>query len=215
MSHFHQHTGEQTPETKGNVIHWAGPYDALTNYILRPSQKSIGALAQIKAGDRVLDVGCGSGRLTLAAQEWAGPDGQAVGLDPAQEMIQVARRNAERAHSTAKFEVGVVESLPFPDGSFDVVLNRLMLHHLPWDLKQRGLAEMRRVLKPGGVCLVVDFEPPKSGLLRLIVEKAMTPMANVDVREYVPLLAEAGFTGIETGPTSSKLLSYVRGRVPA
>jgi len=214
MSHFHEHASEQTPETRGNVIHWAGPYDALTNHILQPSQKSIGRLAQIKAGDRVLDVGCGSGRLTMAAQEWAGADGQAVGLDPSPEMIRVARKNAERAGSKAKFELGVVESLPFPDASFEVVLNRLMLHHLPGDLKQRGLAEMRRVLKPGGICLVVDFEPPKSGWLRMIVENHMAPMAHVDVREYVPLLVEAGFTEIETGPTSSKLLSYVRGRVP-
>ena len=89
-----------------------------------------------------------------------------------------------------------------------------MLHHLPDHLKQRGLAEMRRVLKPGGICLVVDFEPPRSGLLRMIVENHMTPMAHVDVRDYVPLLAEAGFTDIETGPTSSKLLSYVRGKAP-
>ena len=74
---------------------------------------------------------------------------------------------------------------------------------------------MRRVLKPGGLCLVVDFEPPKSGLLRIVVENHMTPMANVDVRAYVPLLKEAGISEIETGPTSSKLLSYVRGRVPA
>jgi len=214
MSHFHQHAIEQTPETKGNVLHWAGPYDVLTNQILKPSLKSIGLLAQIKAGDQVLDVGCGSGRLTLAAQGWAGEDGQAVGLDPSPEMIQVARKNAERTGLKARFELGVVENLPFPDASFDVVLNRLMLHHLPGDLKQRGLAEMRRVLKPGGVCLVVDFEPPKSGLLRMIVENHMTPMAHVDVREYVPLLEQAGFTGIETGPTSSKLLSYVRGRVP-
>ena len=213
MSHFHQHASDLTPETKGNVILWAGPYDALTNYILRPSQKSIGALAQVKAGDKVLDVGCGSGRLTMAAQGWAGADGQAVGIDPSPEMIQVARRNAARAGLKVKFEVGVVESLPFPGGSFDVVLNRLMLHHLPDDLKQRGLAEMCRVLKPGGVCLVVDFEPPKSGLLRLIVENHLTPMAHVDVRTYVSLLEQAGFTEIETGPTSSKLLSYVRGRM--
>ena len=215
MSHFHQHATEQTPETKGNVIHWAGPYDALTNYILRPSQKSIGFLAQVKSGDKVLDVGCGSGRLTLAAQEWAGAEGEAVGIDPSPEMIRIARRNAARAGLMAKFELGVAESLPFPDASFDLVLNRLMLHHLPVDLRQRGLTEMRRVLKPGGLCLVVDFEPPKSGLLRLYVENHMTPMAHVDVRDYVSLLAEAGFTDIETGPTSSKLLSYVRGRVPA
>ena len=214
MFHSHEHAGEQTPETQGNVIHWAGWYDALTNYILRPSQKSIGALAQVKAGDKVLDVGCGSGRLTMAAQGWAGTDGQAVGIDPSPEMVQVARKIAARAGLKVKFEVGVVESLPFPDGSFDVVLNRLMLHHLPDDLKQRGLAEMCRVLKPGGVCLVVDFEPPKSGLLRLIVENHLTPMAHVDVRTYVSLLEQAGFMEIETGPTSSKLLSYVWGRKP-
>ena len=214
MSHFHQHSNEQTPETKGNVIHWAGPYDAVTNHLLQPSQKSIGVLSQIKAGDWVLDVGCGSGRLTLAAQQWAGENGEAVGIDPSPEMIEVARQNAKRAGSKAKFELGLAESLPFPDGSFDVVLNRLMLHHLPEDLKQRGLAEMRRVLKPGGVCLIVDFEPPKSGLLRLIVENHLTPMAHVDVRNYVPLLEAAGFSEIETGPTSSKLLSYIRGKAP-
>jgi len=79
---------------------------------------------------------------------------------------------------------------------------------------QRGLGEMRRVLKPGEICLVVDFEPPKWGLLRPIVENHMTPMAHVNVRNYVPLLKEVGFTEIETGPTSSKLLSYVRGKAP-
>jgi ubiquinone/menaquinone biosynthesis C-methylase UbiE len=73
---------------------------------------------------------------------------------------------------------------------------------------------MRRVLKPGGLGLVVNFEPPKPGLLRMIVEKAMTAMAHVDVREYVPLLVQAGITDIDTGPTSSKQLSYVQGRVP-
>jgi ubiquinone/menaquinone biosynthesis C-methylase UbiE len=212
MSHFHQPASNQTPETKGNVIHWAGPYDALTNHLLQPSQKSIGVLAQIKERDRVLDVGCGSGRLTLAAQQWVGENGEAVGIDPSPEMIEVARQNAKRAGSKAKFELGLAESLPFPDGTFDVVLNRLMLHHLPEDLKQRGLAEMRRVLKLGGVCLIVDFEPPKSGLLRLIVENHMAPMAHVDVRNYVPLLETAGFIEIETGPTSSKLLSYVLGK---
>ncbi|MFZ1040531.1 MAG: class I SAM-dependent methyltransferase [Anaerolineales bacterium] len=212
MSHFHQRTDEQTLDTKGNVIHWAGPYDAVTKHLLQPSQKSIGVLSQIKAGDRVLDVGCGSGRLTLAAQQWTSERGEAVGIDPSPEMIEVARQNAKRAGSKAKFELGLAESLPFRDASFDVVLNRLMLHHLPEDLKQRGLAEMRRVLKPSGVCLIVDFEPPKSGLLRLMVENHLTPMAHVDVRNYVPLLEAAGFTEIETGPTSSKLLSYVRGK---
>jgi ubiquinone/menaquinone biosynthesis C-methylase UbiE len=215
MNHFHQHEkgNEQMPETQGSVIHWAGTYDMLTGWVLHPSEASILRLAQIKQGDKVLDVGCGSGRLTIAAQKWVGPSCEVVGIDPSGEMIQVARRNARRSGSKAKFEQGVVEALPFPDGSFDVVLNRLMLHHLPGELKQRGLAEMRRVLKPGGLCLVVDFEPPKSGWLRMLVENHMTPMKDVDVRNYVPLMEQAGFTEIEYGPTSSKLLSFVKGKV--
>ena len=215
MSHFHTHAGEEAPETTGNVLHSAMSYDFLTGPLLRPSEASLRLLAQVQAGQRVLDVGCGSGRLTLAAQKWVGAGGEAVGIDPSPEMIQVARRKARRAGLGAKFELGVVEAMPFPEASFDVVLNRLMFHHLPSDLKQRGLAEMRRVLKPGGVCLIVDFEPPKSGLLRMIVQNHLTPMANIDVREYVPLLVAAGFNEVECGPTSSKLLSYVRGRAPA
>jgi ubiquinone/menaquinone biosynthesis C-methylase UbiE len=215
MPQLHSHTQDQAPETAGVVIHWAMAYDVLFDHFLRPSQASIGRLAQVKPGDRVLDVGCGTGKLAIAAQEWAGPSGEAIGVDPSPEMIRRARRNAERANSTAKFQTGVAENLPFPANSFDVVLNRLMLHHLPGDLKQQGLAEMRRVLKPGGVCLIVDFEPPKTGLAHLFVVNHLNPaMAQVDVRNYMPLMLEAGFAELETGPTSSRLLSYVRGRVP-
>ena len=212
MSHFHPHSQPKTaPETQGSVIHWATPYDLLTDRILRPSQDSIRLLSRIKTGDHVLDVGCGSGRLTISAQKWVGPTGSAEGIDPAPEMIAVAQKNAARAGLAARFDVGLVEAIPFPDATFDVVLNRLMLHHLPGDLKARGLAEMRRVLKPGGVCLVVDFEPPTSPFLLHLVQNFMAPMANVDVRTYRPLLAEAGFSQIESGPTSSKYLSYIRG----
>jgi ubiquinone/menaquinone biosynthesis C-methylase UbiE len=215
MAHFHQPTLDEAPETEGAVIHWAIPYDALFDRFLRPSQASIGILAEVKDGDRVLDVGCGAGRLAIAAQEWVGAGGEVIGIDPSPEMIRRARKNAARARSAAKFQTGVAESLPFQDGNFDVVLNRLMLHHLPGDLKQRGLVEMRRVLKPGGVCLVVDFEPPKTGLAHLIVVNHLNPaMRQVDVRNYMPLMVEAGFIQVEAGPTSSKLLSYVRGRVP-
>ncbi len=217
MSHLHLHTqtSEQAPETKGKVIRWASMYDALFGRILRPSEASIHAVAGVKPGDKVLDVGCGSGRLTIAAQNWVGSTGEAQGIDPAPEMIAVARQNAARARLAAKFEVGLVEAIPFPDATFDVVLSRLVMHHLPGDLKQRGLAEMRRVLKPGGLCLVVDFEPPKSPILRHLVENLLSPvMAQIDVRNYIPLMVEAGFTDVVTGPTSSKLLSFVRGRSP-
>jgi ubiquinone/menaquinone biosynthesis C-methylase UbiE len=217
MSHFHLHVhpSEQTPETSGNVIHWALTYDALSDRILRPSEPSIRALAGVNTGDKILDVGCGSGRLTIAAQNWVGPTGEAQGIDASPEMIAVARKNAARASLAAKFEVGLIEAMPFPDATFDVVLSRLVMHHLPGDLKPRGLAEMRRVLKPGGLCLIVDFEPPKSPILLHLVEHLLSPvMAQIDVREYIPLLVEAGFAEVETGPTSSKYLSFARGRSP-
>jgi ubiquinone/menaquinone biosynthesis C-methylase UbiE len=217
MSHFHQHAkvSEQTPETEGTIIHWAPLYDALFNAILQPSQGSILALAQLKPGDNVLDTGCGTGRLALAAQKCVGPTGQVHGIDPAPEMIALARRNALKAGQDAQFQVGLAEAMPFPDASFEVVLSRLVFHHLPGDLKQRGLAEMRRVLKPGGMCLVVDFEPPKGALGRHLVENLLNPvMVQVDVRSYLPLLEQAGFSGVESGTTSSKLLSYVRGKAP-
>jgi demethylmenaquinone methyltransferase/2-methoxy-6-polyprenyl-1,4-benzoquinol methylase/phosphoethanolamine N-methyltransferase len=216
MSHFHSHSGssEHTP-TAGVVIHWATLYAFLFNRILRPSEPGILSLAQLKAGDAVLDVGCGSGQLTLAAQGRVGAGGQAYGIDPSPEMIAVSQRNAARAGSPARFQVGVVESIPYPESTFDVVMSRLVMHHLPGDLKQRGLAEMRRVLRPGGICLVVDFEPPKTPFMRMVVENHLSPlMAKVDVREYQPLFIEAGFTEIKNGPTSSRYLSFVSGRSP-
>jgi ubiquinone/menaquinone biosynthesis C-methylase UbiE len=212
MSHWHPHAHDTAPHTTGNVLHWAPWYDFLTDRFLRSSEASIRALAMVRAGDKVLDVGCGPGRLTLVAQAWATPGGEAHGIDPSPEMIATARRNAAKRGLPAQFQLGVAESLPFPDAMFDVVLNRLMLHHLPGDLKARGLAEMHRVLKPGGLCLVVDFEPPKKGFSLHVAAHLFTPMAGVDVRTYVPLLEAAGFVQVETGPTNFRLLSYVRGR---
>ena len=68
MSHFHHHASDQAPETKGLVLHWAGSYDSMTNLHPAAQPEEHWLLAQVKAGDQVLDVGCGSGRLTLAAQ---------------------------------------------------------------------------------------------------------------------------------------------------
>jgi demethylmenaquinone methyltransferase/2-methoxy-6-polyprenyl-1,4-benzoquinol methylase len=202
-------------ETTGSVLHWAGLYDFLTAPILAGSEQSIRKASLIKEGNRVLDVGCGTGRLTMAASRWVGSGGEVWGIDPSAEMIQVARKNAGKRKLAVHFESGVIEKLPFEDGNLDVVLNRLMFHHLPGDLKQRGLAEIRRVLKPGGICLIVDFEPPKKGLLKLIVNNHMGLMKEVNVQNYLPLMIEAGFGEVETGTTGSKLLSWVRGRKAA
>jgi ubiquinone/menaquinone biosynthesis C-methylase UbiE len=64
----------------------------------------------------------------------------------------------------------LIEDIPFPDGRFDVVVSSLMLHHLPKDLKQQGIAEISRVLKPGGRFVAVDIDPPLLGNLRTVAE---------------------------------------------
>jgi ubiquinone/menaquinone biosynthesis C-methylase UbiE len=107
-------------------------------------------LAKIAAGDKVLDVGCGTGDLTLRAACLAGPTGEVVGIDASPNMIEVARRKAASKGLSIRWEVEAIERLTFPDDTFDVALSSLMLHHLPGQLKHAGLAEVRRVLKETG-----------------------------------------------------------------
>ncbi len=107
----------------------------------------------------MLDVGCGTGTLALEARERVGITGRVCGIDPSRQMIAYARRKAAGRSLSVDFQLGVVEHLAFPDRSFDVVLCTWMIHHLPTDDKRQGLAEMARVLKPGGRLLLVDSHP--------------------------------------------------------
>lgn len=209
--HVH-HTHAGTPETKGILIHWAKGYNAFFGRIIRGTDKKVIALAQLKPGNTVLDLGCGPGSLTIAAKRAVGSSGQVYGLDAAPEMIEVAQRQASNAGVEVKFQVGVIEALPFPDASVDVVLSRLVWHHLPGDLKRQAFKEIRRVLKPGGLCLIVDFEPKGMPELLAHLLTSRTPMSGVDVRTYQPLMEEAGFSEVRVGPTGHRLLSFVQGR---
>jgi len=109
----------------------------------------------------VLDVGCGTGTLALAAKERVGPTGRVVGIDPGPRQIGRARSKAARQGLDIDFRVGVIERLELPDQSFDAALSTMMMHHLPDDLKRRGLAEIVRTLKSGGRLVVADFKRPE------------------------------------------------------
>ena len=153
--------GTAPAQTKGKVIRWARFYDLGTWLLTFGREPGIRRmtieLADIKKGERVLDVGCGTGTLTIAARRQTGPTGEVHGIDPSAEMIGVARQKAAKAGVDARFQTAVIEKLPFPDGHFDLVLSSLMLHHLPADVKRAGFAEVHRVLKPGGRFLAVDI----------------------------------------------------------
>ena len=136
-------------------------YDALVWLVTlgreRAFRERLVDLARLVPGESVLDVGCGTGTLAIAAKRRVGEPGVVRGIDASPEMIEPARRKAAKAGASVDFETAVAESLPFPDASFDVVLSTLMLHHLPKATRQECAREMRRVLKPGGRVLAVDF----------------------------------------------------------
>lgn len=201
-SNSHSHSHPNAPATNGLTIRWAKGYDFIFGTFLRTSEGKIMNLAGIKTGDTVLDVGCGPGALSRHAKKQAGQSGKVHGIDAAPEMIEFARQKAAVKGIEVEYHLGVAEALPFADATFDVIISRLVIHHLPGDLKEKAFAEMHRVLKPGGVCLLVDVSPAKKAIMGEIGGLA----------KCMPLLEQAGFKGIEFGKTGALFLYYVRGQ---
>jgi demethylmenaquinone methyltransferase/2-methoxy-6-polyprenyl-1,4-benzoquinol methylase/phosphoethanolamine N-methyltransferase len=201
------------------LIRWAWLYDAVVWLMSFGRAKAIRTLtadlAAIRPGEAVLDVGCGTGDLTLEAKARAGASGTVCALDAAPEMIAVARRKAARRRADVDFRVGLIEANGFPAQSFDVVLSSLMMHHLPDELKLSGLKECRRVLKPGGRLVIVDFMRSSSTGHGETGERFIHPIPHTGARDLAALLAEAGFSDITSGDVPSWPLGYVQGRVEA
>jgi ubiquinone/menaquinone biosynthesis C-methylase UbiE len=214
---YHRHVKQSAPETHGRTIRWAKLYDRLALWQILTLGRGVKVWkvmldkAGLKPGDRVLDVGCGPGSLALKAKERVGQAGEVIGIDASPEMIEVAQEKVQRASVQIDFRVEVVERLPFPDNSFDAVLSSLMMHHLPDDVKRQGLAEIRRVLKPGGCLVIVDFKRPESHLGRAFLPAMLHRSMPVGVQDLGALLKETGFEGIEFSDTQIKTFGYLRG----
>ena len=207
------------PQAAGAAIHRVSGYDILS-YVLGMGPKGRNSrmvieLAEIKPGDSVLDLGCGTGSLTLTARRAVGPSGKVHGIDASPEMIDAARQKASRSGLDVLFDVGLMEDLGFPDGTFDVLISRLAIHHLPDDLKPRGFAEFLRVLKPGGHLLIADFTPPANRWLRRVASAIVDPhMMQPALWNLPPMLASAGFAEITSGRTRSAFLGFVCAKKP-
>ena len=161
------------------------------------------AVADLRDGETVLDLGSGGGIDVLLSARRVGPAGQAYGLDMTAEMLALARANAERAGArNVEFLTGHLEAIPLPAGSVDVVISNCVIN-LSGD-KPAVFAEIFRVLRPGGRLGVTDVvaEDRLSPADRALRGDHVGCIAGaLSVREYVDGLTAAGFSGITITPT--------------
>jgi ubiquinone/menaquinone biosynthesis C-methylase UbiE len=195
---------DETPAktTRGLILDQGWRYDMTVSvcdtFLFRGQARALRrravALARLQPGERALDVGCGTGTLALAMRRVVGATGHVVGIDPGEQQITRARAKAARRHAPIEFQVGVIEQLPFPDQTFDVVVSTLMMHHLPASLKREGLAEIARVLKPGGRLVIADFtrKQERQGRARRF------HAGGSSVQDLVTLARDAGFAQVES-----------------
>jgi arsenite methyltransferase len=138
------------------------------------------AVADLHPGETVLDLGSGAGADVLISARRVGPDGRAIGLDMTDEMLELARRNAEAAGvANAEFVKGFIEDLPLPDASVDVVISNCVIN-LSAD-KAQVIREAARVLKPGGRFAVSD----------VIADAAMDAATRADMVQWTGCIAGA------------------------
>ena len=208
------HRTEQSPakpEATGLIIHGAARYDLLVWLFTlgreRRLRERMLRLARLQPGEDVLDIGCGTGSLAILAKRWVGVEGVVHGVDASAEMIARARLKTRRAGLDVRFAEGAVQALPLPDSKVDVVLSTLMLHHVPRKALPQVAREIKRVLKPGGRLLAVDFTKPAPGERSLFDQLHRHGFIRLD--DVVAELGAAGFSVVRSGPIGRMNLHFV------
>ncbi len=215
------HSNPPALATEGLTIPWAAYYDTMVNIVslgkARKLRNSIAAMAPYKVGDLVLDVGCGTGDQAMLAKEVVGEHGEVYGSDASAKMIEIAQAKSRTSKTNVNFQVDLIENISHPNETFDVVMNSLVMHHLPGELKSKGIVEIYRVLKQGGYLYIVDMEPDGDGTF---IQRFTDLMIHLhggskklrdNVQRLIPLLRQGGFRDIKTGRVNRQF-AYICGQ---
>ncbi len=205
MSHIQQ-------ATNGIVLHSPRLYDFTVWFATggreNKFREMLLSLARVRKGDVILDVGCGTGTLAIAAKQQVGTTGMVFGIDASREMLARADQKARKACQVISFQSAVAEALPFPDGHFDLVCSVAMLHHLPQESRIQCASEIRRVLKPDGRLLAVDFEGFSHGK-RTVLSHLRRPHGEVMANDIAALLRDVGLRVQESGAVGLRGMWYI------
>ncbi len=181
---------------------WLTPfYDSVMHYLMREEifRPKLIDLAAPQPGERILDLGCGTGTLTAMIQKRQ-PEATIVGIDIDPAVIKIAQRKMIRDQITqVQGTRGSTINLPFADRSFTMVITSMVLHHLISADKRRTFQEVARVLAPGGRLCIADYGPAHDGWMRLVTRWMIyLERAADNFHSAIPgMLSEAGFEQIE------------------
>lgn len=197
MNNTNTRTTTPVKKQEGQMGKWAPYYDFTMALMTLGREKKLRQmtikLSRMMPGDKVLEIGCGTGTLTMAAKAQVGSSGEVAGIDIAPEMVRQARNKATRKGIDVSIQEGSIASIPFPDDRFDVVICSFMIFHMPEDVRRKGFTEIYRVMKSGGHLFILDT-------------------ASLD--ELAPVLKENAFKEIEMGMTKFIYMGilYLRGK---
>lgn len=208
---------ECTTPTRGRTLDYAaGMYDILSPPMTFWQEKRLGRVAvellQLQGNEKIIDIGCGTGSLTIAIGQKLNPEkgGLAVGVDAASKMILRARRK-EVGLKQVQFDIAAAEQLGYPDETFDKAISTFFFHHVDYELKVTALNEMWRVLKKGGKAAIVDVDVPTNWFGKLCAWSGYILFRQEEIRENIEGKLRQAFAASQFG--CYKLVSSHQGYI--